>query len=63
MKMLWVTDSENGNKVAVSADKVILVFTVPKNVPNEGKTVIVLIAGQILVEESDIDIVGMLEAQ
>ena len=46
--MLWVTDSENGNKVAVSADKVILVFTVPKNTPNEGKTVIVLTAGQIL---------------
>ena len=58
--MIWVTDAENHNKVAVSVDKIVLVFTVPPNVPNEGKTVIALTVGQILVEESDIEVVGWL---
>jgi hypothetical protein len=63
MKMIWVTDTENKNKVAIAADKVIIVFTIPDGQEKAGNTVIVLTNGQIMVDESDLDIVGMLEAQ
>ena len=57
--MIWVTDVKHG-KIAVNKEYVVAVFKI-----QEGdfldKTAINLINGQIIVEESDIDVVGMLQ--
>ena len=57
--MKWFTDTGTGNKVAINPDYVIAVFIAPDG-QFQGKTAINLINGQLIVEESDIDVVGVL---
>jgi hypothetical protein len=61
MKLHYVTDAMTGNKVAINVDHVIAVFTVPEG-EHKGKTNINLNGGQILVEETDYDIVAILNS-
>lgn len=57
--MIWVTDVRGG-KIAINKDHIIAVFNIPEG-EFEGKTAINVINGQIIVQESDIDVVGMLQ--
>ena len=56
--MIWVTDIKGG-RVAINEEHVIAVFIVTDG-EFKDKTCINLTNGQILVEESDYDIVGQL---
>jgi len=58
--MIWVTDIVTGNKVALNPEYVVAVFIAPDG-ENQGKTAINLINGQIIVKETDIEVVGMIE--
>jgi hypothetical protein len=57
--MIWVTDVQTKQKVALNTNHIIAVFKAIEG-DHMGKTVINLIVGQIIVEESDVDVVGML---
>lgn len=57
-KMIWVTDAVNKTKVAINPRHVVVVFVAPEGSEHTGKTVLNLINGQIIVEESDIDVVA-----
>ena len=56
--MIWVTDVMGG-KVAINKEYVVAVFTL-QNGDHIGKTGISLINGQIIVEETDFEVVGLL---
>ena len=56
--MIWVTDV-NGSKVAINKEYVVAIFTVVEG-DYKGKTGISLINGQIIVDETDLEIVGRL---
>ena len=58
--MIWFTDVRK-NKVAINPRHVVAVFTALE-AEFMGKTVISLINGQLIVEEQDIEVVGMLSA-
>lgn len=60
--MIWVTDTVYKNKVSINPRYVVAVFQIPDIEGNEniGKTVINLTTGNIIVEESDLDIVGQM---
>ena len=65
--MMWLTDSVNGHKVAVNPQYVVAVFQVPKTSNEDqnkliGKTAINLTTGSIIVDESEFDVVGMMQA-
>jgi hypothetical protein len=62
--MIWVTDTVNKHKVAVNPSYVVAVFQIPDIEGNEhiGKTAINLTTGNIIVDESDFDIVGQMAA-
>jgi hypothetical protein len=57
--MIWVTDSQNGNKVAIAKRHIIAVFTIPEG-EQEGLTAITLTAGSIVVKESDTELVSLM---
>ena len=57
----YVTDAMTGNRVAISSEHVIAVFSIPEG-EHKDRTQINLTNGQILVEEMDYDIVSMLNA-
>lgn len=59
MKMIWVTDVANNNKIAVNTDHVVAIFPAFEG-DHIGKTVIGLINGSIIVDESDVELVGIL---
>lgn len=59
MKFNYFTDAISGNKVAINKDHVVAVFEM-KEGEHVGKTYIGLIAGQIFVEETDYDVVAVL---
>lgn len=54
----YVTDALNGAKVAINSDLVVAVFIVPDG-EHQGKTSINLSNGNILVQESDIELVAL----
>jgi uncharacterized protein YlzI (FlbEa/FlbD family) len=58
--MIWVTDALNGNKVAINPQYVVAIFKIPEGIDNSGKTAINLTTGSIVVEENELDIVGMM---
>ena len=58
--MIWVTDSFTGGKVALAKAHIVAVFIMHGG-ENEGKTAINLTNGNIIVAESDIEVVGMLQ--
>ena len=59
--MLWVTEAKTQNKIAINPEHVVAIF---KAVDGEftGKTIVGLVNGQVAIDESDIDIVGQLNA-
>lgn len=57
--MLWLTDGSNGNKVSINPEYVVAVFTLTEG-DSVGKTGISLINGTLVVKESDIEVVGLL---
>ena len=62
--MLWLTDSINKHKVAINSKYVVAVFRIPENTQTQteyiGKTAINLTTGTIIVDESEFDVVGMI---
>jgi hypothetical protein len=63
--MIWVTDTINKHKVAINPQYVVAVFQIiagPDPTKNEhvGKTAVNLTTGTIIVEESELDVVGMM---
>lgn len=60
--LVYFTDATNQQKVAVNPKYVVVVFVLPDG-DMEGKTVIGLTNGNIVVEESQIDVVGILQGQ
>ena len=60
--LVYFTDATNQQKVAVNPKYVVVVFVLPDG-DMEGKTVIGLTNGNIVVEESQIDVVGVLQGQ
>lgn len=55
--MIWVTDAQNNNKVAISKRHIIAIFTIPEG-EQTGQTAITMTTGSIVVKESDIQLVG-----
>jgi hypothetical protein len=60
--MLYFTDATNQQKVAVNSKYVVVVFVLPDG-EMKGKTVIGLTTGNIVVDESQLDVVGQLQSQ
>lgn len=60
--LVYFTDATNQQRVAISPKYVVVVFVLPDG-EMKGKTVIGLTNGNIVVEESQIDVVGVLQGQ
>jgi len=60
--LVTFTDATSGGSVAVNPDYVVAVFTAPEG-DNSGKTVIGLINGNLVANESYLDVVGILQGQ
>lgn len=60
--MIWVTESISGNKIALNTTYIVAVFTISDG-EQKGKTAINLTNGNVVVDESDYDVVGMVAAQ
>lgn len=60
--MIWVTESISGNKIALNTTYIVAVFTISEG-EQKGKTAINLTNGNVVVDESDYDVVGMVAAQ
>lgn len=57
MSFIWVTDVKTQAKIAINPDHVVAVFTATEG-EVEGKTVIGLVNGNVVVEEKDIDVIS-----
>ena len=55
--MIWLTDV-TGIKIAINPNQVVAVFTMPEGTENAGRTSIKMIDGQIISDESEIELVG-----
>lgn len=60
--LVYFTDATNQQKVAINPKFVVVVFVLPDG-DMQGKTVIGLTNGNIVVEESQLDVVGILQGQ
>ena len=60
--LVYFTDATNQQKVAINPKYAVVVFVLPDG-DMQGKTVIGLTNGNIVVEESQIDVVGVLQGQ
>jgi hypothetical protein len=60
--LVYFTDATNQQKVAVNPKYAVVVFVLPDG-ELKGKTVIGLTTGNIVVEESQLDVVGILQGQ
>jgi len=58
--MIWVTDVVNKNKVSINPDYIVAVYSIIDG-EHQGKTAINLHNSHVVVEESDLDIVSMVE--
>lgn len=63
--MIWLTDAINKHKVAINPYYIVAVFRIPEDsqaaAEQIGKTGITLTNGSIIVEESEFDVVGMMQ--
>jgi len=60
--LIYFTDTSTKNLIAINPTYVVAVFTVNEG-EHEDKTVISLTNGSLIVEESQIDVVGRLQGQ
>jgi hypothetical protein len=60
--MIWITESASGNKIAVNPTYIVAVFTISEG-DQKGKTAINLTNGNVVVDESDYDVIGMIVAK
>ena len=60
--LIYFTDAVSGNKLAINPEYVTGVF-IANDEENKGKTVLSLINGSFLVNESQIETVGVLQGQ
>jgi hypothetical protein len=59
--MIWITEAVSGNKIAINPTYIVAVFTISDG-EQKGKTAINLTNGNVVVNESDYDVVGMMSA-
>lgn len=59
MSFIWLTDVQNGGRVAVNPKNVSVVFTAPDG-EIKGKTIISMTNGTLAVEEDDLTVVTMI---
>jgi hypothetical protein len=57
--MIWITEAASGNKIAINPTYVVAVFTITEG-DQKGKTAINLTNGNVVVEETDFDVIGMM---
>ncbi len=57
--MIWVTDAANGNKVSINENYIVAVYTMIDG-ELKGKTGIKLTNSDIIVEESDYDVIALI---
>ena len=62
MSLIYFTDAQTGNQIAVNPKYVVVVFTT-KDDEGVEKTVINTTTGNIVVTDSQITVVGQLQAQ
>jgi hypothetical protein len=60
--MIWITEAASGNKIAINPTYIVAVFTITDG-EQQGKTAINLTNGNVVVNESDYDVVGMMVAK
>lgn len=60
--LVYFTDAVTKDKIAVNPKYVVVIF-VANTGDHQGKTVISMINGSVVVEESQIDVVGILQGQ
>ena len=60
--LVYFTDATSQQQIAINPKQVVAVFTV-KEGEMQGKTAIGVINGSILVEESQVEVVGVLQGQ
>ena len=60
--LVYFTDATNQQQVAINPKYAVVVFVLPDG-DMQGKTVIGLTNGNIVVEESQINVVGVLQGQ
>jgi predicted metal-dependent peptidase len=60
--LVYFTDAITKEKIAVNPKYVVVVFVLPDG-EMQGKTVIGLPSGNVVVDESQIDVVGVLQGQ
>jgi hypothetical protein len=60
--MIWITEASSGNKIAINPTYIVAVFTITDG-EQQGKTAINLTNGNVVVNESDYDVVGMMVAK
>ena len=60
--LVYFTDAVNSCSIAINPTYVVAVFSAHDG-PHLGKTVISVINGTVVVEESQIDVVGVLQGQ
>lgn len=60
--LVYFTDATNQQKVAINPKYAVVVFVLPDG-EMKGKTVIGLTTGNIVVDESQIEVVGVLQGQ
>jgi predicted metal-dependent peptidase len=60
--LVYFTDATNQQKVAINPKYVVVVFVLPDG-EMQGKTVVGLTNGNIVVEESQTDVVGIIQGQ
>jgi len=59
MSFIWLTDVQNGGRVAVNTKNVSVVFTAPDG-EIKGKTIVSMTNGTLAVEEDDLTVVTMI---
>lgn len=59
MSFIWLTDVQNGGRVAVNTKNVSVVFTAPEG-DIKGKTIVSMTNGTLAVEEDDLTVVTMI---
>lgn len=62
MSLIYFTDAQTGNKIAVNPTYVVVVFTT-KDEDGVEKTIINTTTGNVVVTDTQINVVGQLQAQ
>ena len=59
--MLLFTDLQTGNAVALNPDHIVVLFTAKDETSGEEKVVINTLAGNVIVKESYVEVLGQLQ--